>query len=58
MKEEFSAVSLFSGAGGMDVGFVKAGFDVVFANDINKAACDTFNLNHQITSLCGDLRDH
>lgn len=58
MKEEFSAVSLFSGAGGMDVGFGKAGFDIVFANDINKAACDTFNLNHKIKSLCGDLRDY
>lgn len=58
MKKVRSAVSLFSGAGGMDVGFVNAGFDVVFANDINKAACDTFNLNHGITSLCGDLRDH
>ncbi|WP_409419748.1 DNA cytosine methyltransferase [Marinomonas sp. RS-M-Aa-14] len=54
----YSAVSLFSGAGGMDVGFANAGFDVVFANDINKAACDTYNLNHSITSLCGDLRDY
>lgn len=58
MKGSRSAVSLFSGAGGMDVGFVNAGFDVVFANDIDKAACDTFNLNHSVTSLCGDLRDH
>ena len=53
-----SAVSLFSGAGGMDVGFSSAGFDVVFANDIDKAACETFNLNHSIKSLCGDLRNH
>ncbi|WDE09735.1 DNA cytosine methyltransferase [Thalassomonas haliotis] len=58
MKEVRSAVSLFSGAGGMDVGFANAGFDTVFANDIDKAACDTFNLNHSITSLCGDLRDY
>lgn len=58
MKKKFSAVSLFSGAGGMDVGFSAAGFNVVFANDINKAACDTFNLNNSITSLCGDLRNY
>jgi DNA (cytosine-5)-methyltransferase 1 len=58
VKEVCSAVSLFSGAGGMDVGFVSAGFDVVFANDIDKAACETFNLNHSTKSLCGDLRDH
>ena len=29
------AVSLFSGAGGMDIGFEKAGIDVVFANEID-----------------------
>tara|TARA_B100000787_G_scaffold166247_1_gene151171 strand:+ start:231 stop:1322 length:1092 start_codon:yes stop_codon:yes gene_type:complete len=58
VKEFRSAVSLFSGAGGMDVGFESAGFDVVFANDIDKAACETFNLNHSAQILCGDLRDH
>lgn len=58
MEKVHSAVSLFSGAGGMDVGFSSAGFDVVFANDIDKAACETFNLNHSIEALCGDLRDH
>ncbi len=26
-------VSLFSGAGGMDLGFKKAGFDIIWAND-------------------------
>ena len=57
MSKKFSAVSLFSGAGGMDVGFSQAGFDVIFANDIDQAACNTFNLNHTVQSHCGDLRD-
>ena len=39
------AVSLFSGAGGMDLGFQKAGFDIVWANDFNKAACETHAAN-------------
>jgi DNA (cytosine-5)-methyltransferase 1 len=39
------AVSLFSGAGGLDVGFVRAGFDIVWANDFNKDACETYKLN-------------
>ena len=56
MINKLSAVSLFSGAGGMDVGFTNAGFNVVFANDINRDACNTFNLNHGIESHCGDLR--
>lgn len=40
------AVSLFTGAGGMDVGFRKAGFEVVWANDFDKDACETYRLNH------------
>ena len=35
MKRKFRAISLFSGAGGMDQGFRKAGFTVVWANDFN-----------------------
>ncbi|MBR0560733.1 DNA cytosine methyltransferase [Neokomagataea anthophila] len=40
------AVSLFTGAGGMDVGFLDAGFEVVWANDFDKDACETYRLNH------------
>lgn len=40
-----SAISLFSGAGGMDVGFSKAGFHAVFANDIDQYACETYRNN-------------
>lgn len=56
--KDFSAVSLFSGAGGMDVGFEGAGYGVVLANDIDPAACASYNLNHTIDSICGDLRDY
>ncbi len=58
MNKHFSAVSLFSGAGGMDVGFEEAGYDIVLANDIDPAACATYDLNHKIDSICGDLRNH
>lgn len=50
------AISLFSGAGGMDVGFKKAGFNVVAANEIDKHACQTFRHNHPETQLFeGDI---
>ena len=38
-------ISLFSGCGGMDVPFHKAGFKVVWAIDSNKYACKTFSRN-------------
>ena len=47
MKKKYTAVSLFSGAGGMDIGFENAGIEVVFANEIVKEAADTYNANHK-----------
>ncbi len=41
-----TAVSLFTGAGGLDIGFAGAGFKTIWANDINPDACATFELNH------------
>ncbi|MDL5376802.1 DNA cytosine methyltransferase [Exiguobacterium mexicanum] len=46
MKKTLSAISLFSGAGGMDVGFVRAGISVKVANEINKDAAATYQRNH------------
>lgn len=43
--KNFTAVSLFSGAGGMDVGFKNAGFDIVYANELNKHAHATYVAN-------------
>ncbi|OPX55764.1 DNA (cytosine-5)-methyltransferase 1 [Oceanospirillum multiglobuliferum] len=50
------AISLFSGAGGMDVGFKDAGFNVVAANEMDKHACETFKANHPNCKLIeGDI---
>jgi DNA (cytosine-5)-methyltransferase 1 len=46
-----SGLSLFSGAGGMDVGFIGAGIDVVCANDIDRDACLTYEANHPGRSI-------
>lgn len=47
--------SLFSGAGGLDLGLINAGADVVWANDIDKDACETYvtNVGHHI--ICDDV---
>ena len=60
-------VSLYSGAGGLDLGFVAAGFEPIFANDINADATATyceameivsrregFNCVHEVVT--GDIR--
>lgn len=40
--------SFFSGAGGLDLGFKKAGFEFVFANDNWRGCWETFEKNHNI----------
>lgn len=52
-----SALSLFSGAGGMDVGFSRAGFKIVFANEIDADACQTYRRSLGGEMHEGDLRD-
>jgi DNA (cytosine-5)-methyltransferase 1 len=41
-------VSLFSGCGGLDLGFTNAGFKLVYANDNDRAVWETFEKNHKI----------
>jgi DNA (cytosine-5)-methyltransferase 1 len=41
-------VSLFSGCGGLDLGFVNAGFDLIYANDNDPIVWETFEKNHKI----------
>lgn len=53
------AISLFSGAGGMDVGFKAAGFEVIIANELDNYACKTFRANHpEVNMLEGDIEKY
>lgn len=49
-----NAVSLFSGAGGMDVGFEKAGVNVLVANEIMPEASQTYKANHPNSVIIND----
>lgn len=45
VEPQFTHVSLFSGCGGFDLGFRRAGFETVFANDLDSNACLTYREN-------------
>ena len=44
-------LSLFSGCGGLDLGFEKAGFEVTIANEFDPTIWETFKINHPKTKL-------
>lgn len=50
-------VSLFSGIGGLDLGFEFAGFDIVWANDFDKFAVQTYRANVGENIVYGDIRE-
>lgn len=51
-------ISLFSGAGGLDLGFHNAGFHTVAANEYDKKICPTFRANFPDVNLIeGDIRN-
>lgn len=50
-------ISLFSGCGGLDLPFHNAGFRLVWANDTNKDACDTFSKNISKKIVLGKIED-
>lgn len=57
-KSQPKAVSLFSGCGGSDLALISKGFDVVWANDIWKPACEVYRANIPNAKIrCGSIAD-
>ena len=49
--------SLFSGIGGIDLGFIQAGHQILWANEMDRDACKTYRTNFPDTILIeGDIR--
>ncbi|MCM1315428.1 MAG: DNA cytosine methyltransferase [Prevotella sp.] len=66
--EILKVISLFSGCGGMDLGFKgdfnifdkffeKNPYDIIFANDILQRACDTYTHNFNHKACCCDIKE-
>jgi DNA (cytosine-5)-methyltransferase 1 len=52
---KFKVASLFSGCGGLDLGFINSGFEVVWANDFFPDAVQTYKLNIGEHIVLGDI---
>ncbi|MEO8769185.1 MAG: DNA cytosine methyltransferase [Ferruginibacter sp.] len=64
----YKVVSLFSGCGGLDLGFkggfeflgkkyTKRKFEIIWANDLDASACKTFSINFNAPIACGDISE-
>ena len=54
-KKPLKIISLFAGAGGMDLGFKNAGFDIMWANDFDLDSVKTYRRNFGDHIVLGDI---
>jgi len=55
-NRQYDVVSLFAGIGGLDLGFDFAGFNLIWANDFDQYACQTYRANVNDHIVQGDIR--
>ena len=55
--KKYKTISLFSGIGGFDLGFEYAGFDIIWANEIDKYSVQTFQKNVGDYIIQDDIRN-
>ncbi len=53
--KRLTAISLFCGAGGLDIGFQNSGFNIIWANDIDKDACETHRMYFSTPTICSNI---
>lgn len=57
LRRHLETVSLFSGAGGLDLGFLNAGFNIVWSNDFDKYAVQSYRANIGEHIVEGDITE-
>ena len=50
----FNVIDLFSGVGGLSLGFRMAGFEIILANEIDKEISESYKLNHPETEMINE----
>ena len=55
IMKKLTAISLFAGVGGICLGFKNNGVDIIYANDFDKYACETYRTNFNHTLVEGDM---
>jgi DNA (cytosine-5)-methyltransferase 1 len=48
-------LSLFTGCGGLDLGFHQSGYEILWANDVDSFACQTYRRNFDNPIEEGDI---
>ncbi|MBF89768.1 MAG: DNA (cytosine-5-)-methyltransferase [Candidatus Marinimicrobia bacterium] len=56
MVKKPTVISLFAGAGGMDLGFKQAGFDIIWANEFEEIFAQTYRKNIGGHIVVGDIK--
>jgi len=57
LKNKMKIISLFCGAGGMDLGFIKAGHEIIWANDNDLDSCLTYKKNLGHEPICDEIEN-
>jgi DNA (cytosine-5)-methyltransferase 1 len=57
ISNKYTVGGLFGGIGGIELGFQKAGFNILWANEIDKNAAITYRANHKHKLFLKDLKD-
>ena len=58
LNKKYTVIDLFAGAGGLSKAFLEAGAEIIWANELDKNACDLYRKNfNEVYLVEGDLKN-